>query len=134
MPLPPLQSAPNPNPTRPTTKRKGKEQPTSQRGTNIHNKNLLALLILALQGYRIRHDDPTQRRARVQLLDRVAAEYAVRDYGDDFGGAARGELLGGRAERAAGVGHVVDEDGRFAGYFAGEGHAGDFAGLFALFA
>ena len=44
----------------------------------------------------------------VDARDRVAAEYAVCADGVDLGGAGLVQLLGGQAERAARVGHVVD--------------------------
>lgn len=56
------------------------------------------------------------------------------DDAEDLGRAAGYEFFGGGAECAARVGHVVDEDGGFFFDFAGEGHAGDLAGSFALFA
>ena len=58
----------------------------------------------------------------------------MRDDGDDLAGVGFTDLFCCFAERAAGVGHVVDEDGGLVFHFAGQGHAGDDAGLGALFA
>ena len=58
----------------------------------------------------------------------------MRDDGDDFLGVALvDERVGGFDEGAAGVGHVVDEDGGFGGDVADENHTGDFVGAGALF-
>jgi len=57
----------------------------------------------------------------------------VRDDSDDFASFVRDERLGGFGERAAGVGHVVDEDAGFVFDVADEDHAGDFVGAGALF-
>jgi hypothetical protein len=43
------------------------------------------------------------------------------------------DCFGGFDERAAGVGHVVDEDGDFLLDVSDEHHAGDFVGAGALF-
>ena len=92
-----------------------------QRGTNIHNLQLLTRLHIPLHGHRVRHHDPAQL-ALVQHLDRIPRQYPVSDDSDDFARAVRHDCLSGFHERAAHVGHVVDED-----------HAGDFVGAGALF-
>ena len=94
-------------------------QLTSQCRTNINNPDLLAHSFLPEQGHRVRDHNRTQCVTRIQLLDRVAAEDPVRDDADYLRGAVGGEYGGGRAERAAGVGHVVDKDAGFAAHFAG---------------
>jgi hypothetical protein len=55
------------------------------------------------------------------------------DNGDHFAGFVRHDRFGGFDERAAGVGHVVDEDGDFILDVADKDHAGDFVGAGALF-
>ena len=58
----------------------------------------------------------------------------MRHYCHDFFSVALvDECVGGFNECAAGVGHVVDEDGGFGGDGADEDHAGDFVGAGALF-
>lgn len=82
-------------------------------------------------GHRVRDHDLAQP-ARVQRLDGVAAQDAVRDDGDDLGGAVGEARLGGFDECAARVGHVVDEDGDLGVDVADEGHLGNFVGAVAL--
>ena len=57
----------------------------------------------------------------------------MRDDGDDLARAVLHDGVCGFDERAAGVGHVVDEDGGFAADVADEDHAGDFVGPGSLF-
>jgi hypothetical protein len=103
-----------------------------QRGTNIHNLQLLTRLHLPLHGHRVRHHDPAQL-APVQRLDRIPRQYPVSDDSNDFARAVRHDCLSGFHERAARVSHVVDEDGGAPGDVADEDHAGDFVGAGALF-
>lgn len=72
-------------------------------------------------------DEPRQRRSP-QDLDGLAGQDAVGDQGDDVAGAVSDQRVGGLGQRAAGVGHVVDQDGDFAFDRADEGHAADFVG------
>lgn len=83
-----------------------------QRRTNVDNLQLLAPLHLILHRHRVRDNHSAQLRL-VDRLDGAAAEDAVRDEGDDFSGAVGHDGLGGFGQGAAGVGHVVDEDGDF---------------------
>ncbi len=55
------------------------------------------------------------------------------DDSNDFTGLVRHEGLGSFGERAAGIGHVVDEDAGFVFNVTNEDHAGDFVGARALF-
>ena len=57
----------------------------------------------------------------------------MRDDGHDLAGAVVHDGFGGLDQRAAGVGHVVDEDGNAVAHVADEDHAGDFVGAGALF-
>lgn len=80
----------------------------------------------------IRHHNLPQL-APVQRLDRVAAQDTVRDNGDGFFCAVRDDYVGGFDERAARVGHVVDDDGDAVFDVADEDHAGHFVGAGAFF-
>lgn len=109
--------------------------PTSlrQRRRNINRPQLATSPHLLLRTrHRIRHHHQPQPTP-VQRLDRVPAQDTVRDDGDDFGGAVGHDGVGGFDEGAAGVGHVVDEDGDFVGDVADEDHARDFVGASAFF-
>lgn len=57
----------------------------------------------------------------------------MRDDSHDFRGAVSHNSIGGFDEGAAGIGHVVDEDGDFAADVADEGHFGDFVGAGTFF-
>lgn len=107
-------------------------QTLRQRGTNVNRLQTRTPLLLLRMRHRIRHHHPCQLTA-VQRLDRVPAQDAVRDDGDDFLGAVRHDGLGGFDEGAAGVRHVVDEDGDLAADVADESHFRDFVGAGALF-
>ena len=107
---------------------------TSERRTDINNPNLIALLILPQQWHRIRNHDLAQCIACIQLLDCIPAQYPMRHHTDDLSGAVLGEHFGCCAQGAAGIGHVVYQDGCLAAYFASECHAGDLTGSGALFA
>lgn len=101
-----------------SAKKKKKKKLTSKRRTNINQRNLITHRILSQQRHRVRDNDSTQRRARIQLLNRISTQYPMRHNADDLCGAVFGEHFGCCAERAAGVGHVVDEDGGLAADFA----------------
>jgi hypothetical protein len=103
-----------------------------QRRTNIHNLQLLTRLHLALHRHRIRHHNSAQL-ALIQCLDSVSGQNAVCDDGYDFARAVVHHCFGSFDKRAAGVSHVVDEDGDFVFDVADEDHAGDFVGAGALF-
>ena len=103
-----------------------------QSGTDIHNSQLLTPTLLILERHRIGHHNTTQLTL-IQDLNRVAGQDTVRDDGDDFAGLVRDERLGRFGERAASVGHVVDQDAGFVLDVADEDHAGDFVGAGALF-
>ena len=103
-----------------------------QRGTNVNRFQPSALGLLLLMRHRVRDHDPTQATP-VQGFQRIAAENTVRDDGDDLVRAVLHDGVGGLDERAAGVGHVVNEDGGFATDVADEDHAGDFVGARPLF-
>ena len=90
-------------------------------------------LLLAPVRHRVRHHHPRQQ-TRIHRLDGVARQNPVRHDGDDLLGAALVDQgLGGFGQGAAGVGHVVDEDGGLGGDGADEDHAGDFVGAGAFF-
>lgn len=103
-----------------------------KRRTNIHNPQFITPLPLITQGHRIRHHDRTKTTI-IQGLYSIPAQNAMGDDGDDFAGAVRHYGFGGFYQSAAGIGHVVDEDGGFGGYVADERHAGDFVGARAFF-
>ena len=57
----------------------------------------------------------------------------MRDDGDDFARAVRHDCFSGFHKRAAGVGHVVHQDGDLILHVANQDHAGDFVRAGALF-
>jgi len=93
-----------------------------QRGTDIHNPQPLAPLPLIPQRHRIRNHDSAQLTP-VQRLDRIPAQDPMRDDGNDLASFVRHDRLGGFDERAACVGHIVDEDGNLVLDVADENHA-----------
>ena len=102
-----------------------------QRPTDIDHLQLRAALQLLPKRHRVRHDDRRQN-ALVDVIDRRPAEDAVRDDGHDL---ARAVLLhhgGGLSERAARVGHVVDQNAHFVDHLADQHHAADLVGPWAL--
>lgn len=109
-----------------------------QRRTNIHNPQLALLLpspqplILITQRHRIRHNQCLQFTI-INHLNRITTQYTMGDDGEDFFCAFADQGCGGFGERAAGIGHIVDEDAGFADYLSDEGHFGDFVGARAFF-
>jgi hypothetical protein len=93
-----------------------------QRGADIHNPQPLAPLPLIPQRHRIRNHDSAQLTP-VQRLDRISAQNPMCDDGDDLASLVRHDGLGSFDERAACVGHVVDEDGDLVLDVADENHA-----------
>jgi len=93
--------------------------------------NLRTLRNLVLQRDSICHHELLQS-ALVDHLEGGSAEDTVRHDGEDAGRALVEQVARGKAERAAGVGHVVHEDGNFALDGPDEDHPRDFVGLFAL--
>ena len=82
--------------------------------------------------HRVRNYHPRQLTL-VQRLDCVSTQDAVGDDGKDFRGAVlRAESCGG-CERAACVGHVVNEDGDAGADGADEDHFAYFVGAGAFF-
>lgn len=100
--------------------------------TNIHRLQPITKRLLLLMRHRIRHHDST-KLTPVQRLDGIATQDAVRDDSHDFFGAVLHHGVGGFDERAASVGHVVDEDGDAVLDVADEHHAADFVGAGAFF-
>ena len=82
--------------------------------------------------HRIRHHQPIQLTP-IQCINRISTENRVRDHGNSGFGAVLYDHVGGFAEGAARVGHVVDDDGDAVAHVADENHAGDFVGAGALF-
>jgi len=82
--------------------------------------------------HRICNHQPIQLTP-IQRVNRIPAENRMCH--DSNGGlrAMLNDHVGGFAERAARVGHVVDYDGNAVAHVADEDHAGDFVGASALF-
>lgn len=100
-------------------------------GRNVNNSQLLALLLLFAQRHRVGDDDPRED-AVVENVDGVTAENAVGDNGHDLGGAILREHLGGLGQGAAGIGHVVDQDGDLVSDVSHQHHAANDVGTRAL--
>lgn len=103
-----------------------------QRRTDINRLDLIAGLFLILMRDGIRRDESAESAA-VEVLDGFPRENAVDDDGVDLAGAVLHDGVGGFDEGAAGVGHVVDDDGDLVLDVADEDHAGDFVGTSAFF-
>ena len=82
-------------------------------------------LLLLLVGDRVRDDDLGQLGS-VQRLDRVPGQDPVRHYGHHLARAVRHHRLRRLDERAARVGHVVDQYGYFVLHVTHQNHARDF--------
>lgn len=100
-------------------------------GGDVDDAQLAAAVDLVAEGDGVGDDDLAEA-AVVEDGDGVAAEDAVGDDGDDLAGAVVLDRLGGLGEGAAGVGHVVDEDGDLVDDVADEHHAADDVGARAL--
>lgn len=98
---------------------------------DINDFQLLALLLLLAQGDGVCDDDPRED-AVVEDVDGVAAEDAVGDNGHDLGGSIFREDLRGLGEGAAGVGHVVHQNGDLVPDVSDQHHAADDVGAGAL--
>ena len=108
--------------------------PTSLRqgGTNINSLQLPTALLLLLMRHSIADNKPAEL-AIIDDLDRIAGQDAVGDDGEDLSRAVVHDRVGGFGQRAARVGHVIDEDGDLVFDVADEDHARDFVGALALF-
>lgn len=94
--------------------------------------DLGALFHVVLLRNRVGHHDRIEARV-VDFADRIAAEYAMGADGVDLLGARLLQLLLGQAERAARVGHVVDEDGDAVLHVAHQHHRLHFVRSHSLF-
>lgn len=66
--------------------------------------------------------------ATVQVLNRLAGQNAVHNDGVDFGGTVLHDSFGSLGERAAGVGHIVNDDGDLVLDITDKDHARDLVG------
>ena len=82
--------------------------------------------------HRVRHHEFLQLTL-VQLLARIPAQNTMRNNRDGFLGAVLHHHLRSLDQRAARIGHVVDDDGDAVRDVADEDHLGDFVGARALF-
>lgn len=103
-----------------------------QRRRNIHNPKPITHLDLSLQWHRIRNHHSTQL-ALIKIFNRIPAQNAMCDDSYNFPSFVGHDGLGGFDQSAAGIGHVVDENGDLVLDVADENHAGDFVGACALF-
>jgi len=99
----------------------------SEGGADIDGLDAVALLLLVGMGDSV-GDDQTAETAAVQVFDGLAGQDAVHDDGVDFLGAVLHNGVGGLDERAAGIGHVVNDDGNLVLDVADQDHAGDLVG------
>jgi len=102
-----------------------------QRRAYVDDAQLTAPIHLVAERHRVGDDDLAQATL-VENVDGVAAEYAVRDDGDNLAGAVILHRLGRLGQGSAGVRHVVDEDGDLVDDVAHEDHASDDVGTGAL--
>lgn len=77
---------------------------------DIDSLDTVAGLLLLSVGNGVGNDE-TVETAGVQVLDGLAGENAVNDDGVDFLSTVLHDGVGGLNERAAGIGHIVDDDG-----------------------
>lgn len=99
--------------------------------TNVDGLDAVAEGLLFLVGDGV-GDDQLGELGLVQLLDGVAREDAVGDDGNGAAGSVVDDDLGGLAQGAAGVGHIVNNDGDLAAHVADQNHARDLVGAGAL--
>jgi len=92
---------------------------------NIDRLNLVTNALLILMWHCIRNDNSTQT-ALPNNIDRLSREYPMHHNRIYFDCTIRLECFSGLGERAAGIGHVVHEDGDFAVDIAHQGHFRDF--------
>jgi hypothetical protein len=108
--------------------------PTSlgKRRRNIDRFQLGTEPLLLSMRHRIGHDNLAQFTV-VDDLNGLAREDTMRNNRNDFFGVVLFECLGGFGKRAAGIGHVVNENGNLVGYVTDKNHAGDFVRTGSLF-
>ena len=99
---------------------------------DVDSLDAVAEGLLVLVGHSV-CDDQLCELGLVQLLDGVAGEDAVGDDGDGTTSAVLDDNVGGFAEGAASVGHVVDDDGDLAAHVTHQDHAGDLVRAGTLF-
>lgn len=112
-------------------KKRDKRTKATHRGANVDGLDTAALSLLPLVGDSVGDNELLELRV-VEGLDGVAAEDAVGDNGDGGFGAVGHDDVGGLAQGAACVGHVVYNDGNLVRDIAYEDHAGDFVRAGAL--
>jgi hypothetical protein len=78
-------------------------------------------------------DDHLLQLGPIEGLNRIAGQNAMRHNGNGILGPVLNHHIGGFDERAAGVRHVVDDNGGFVRHVADEHHFRDFVGPRALF-
>lgn len=98
-----------------------------QRPADVDDLELGAPVQLVTEGHRVGHDDLRQH-ALVDVVDGGPAEDSVRHYGNDLPRLVLLDDGGGLGERAAGVGHVVDQDADLVHHVAHQHHAADLVG------
>jgi hypothetical protein len=103
-----------------------------QRRTNIHNPQPITHLYLPLQWHSIRNHHSTQL-ALIKILNRIPAQNPMCNDSYDLPSFVSHDGLGGFDECAAGISHVVDEDGDLVLDVADKYHAADFVRARALF-
>jgi hypothetical protein len=94
---------------------------------DIDSLNAVTQGLLLLVGNSV-GDDELGQLGLVELFYSIAGEDAVGDDGDSAAGSVFNNDLGGLAESAASVGHVVDDDGDLAANITDQDHAGDLVG------
>jgi len=107
------------------------QEKKTHRRTDINSLDAITPRPLLGMRHRVGHHNLPQPTA-VQRLDGVSTEDSVRDNRDGFLGAVLDDHVCGFHERAARVGHVVDDDCNLAGDVAYQDHAGYFIGAGAL--
>jgi hypothetical protein len=100
-------------------------------GRDVDRHDPITQLLLLLVGDCVGADHLLQL-AVVDLVDRVAAEDSVGDNGDGSCCAVLDHYVGGFAERATCVGHVVDDDSGATLDISDQNHATNFVGAGAL--
>ncbi|GMR41166.1 hypothetical protein PMAYCL1PPCAC_11361, partial [Pristionchus mayeri] len=98
---------------------------------NIDALDLGALLHVLLLRDRVRHDDGLEGRLVQTLQSRTTAN-TVDAEGVHLLGSSLDQLIGSEADGAAGVGHVIDQDGDLALDVSDERHLLDLVGTLAL--
>ena len=91
---------------------------------DVDGLDLITLLLLLGMGNGVGHDQSAQAAA-VEVINCLAGQDAVHHNGIDLLGTVLHDGVGSLDEGAAGIGHIIDDNGNLVLDVANEDHAGD---------